>query len=998
MLRKRVVSLDMAGLDQKAPDTQNIPGTLDLLENGFVTKTSKTKPANEIRKRFGSSQLPTTTNMADGTTSPVGWSSMSELVNFKGRLTMRGAQGVYSYSPSDLRWTQNAAANTAPVTQVSTFPVWSSGSDYRMPDQAVLDNLVFTAFVDSTQMLSYTIQDRTTNVVTRLPELTLNPTPADGPRVVASNGFFYVFYNSGYGGIGTLRACKFDKHGNIQLLNVTVANTDASLRYFDVVVSSGKIFVAYYNSGTKVAVLDLNTLLPAQTTSVTGNAGNYNLKFLVNSTNNGTLYLGACDTSLGISVVTLTEGLAQTGNYLADAANTGAETLTGYFDGTYAYVISGVTGAYQHDIKWARVNFVSGAAVGTVIKAAYLNSRPALVDGRWYIGITYASTAQAVTFLMTLPGGASATGGGKIVAKIFPGAGAGRTDYLQALATALVDGTTIYFPTGRKVRLTTSNGFAYSVSGIYRAEVNIYGAAGKGAVLGNSAFFNGGVLSQFDGSNVVEAGFHVGPDVISASPAGSGTLAAGTYNYIVCYEWVDSNGEVHRSAPSAPLQITTNSPQNINVTVPYLHLTSKGYPVSIAIYRTKSLGTLYYKVTDDLNPIINNPYDDAYVFNDFIPDSAVTAGQPLYTTGAVLANESIPSAKCSVVHRNRLIIADEDDQVWVSKELIPGDGIGFSTGLKLQVPKDGGSIVALVSIDSTLLIFKTGGIFQATGDFPGPTGLGQFPPILSLSCPLGISGPNAFAVLDTGVIFQATTGQLWLLSRGGFQLQYIGGPVENETAPITDTLVNASPLQVRFFTATGRTLVYDVALGLWSVFTPQPTVGCAYWGGVPSWVSAAGIVSYEAPNQFHDQGAPIITRIGISDIGLAGILGYVRCWKALLRGVYCGPHHFRLSVSYDGSKTVAETFDANSSTLFNPSVYGGAPIYGYEDPYGGSWDGVWEPEFKFATQKCQTLHLTLEDSFPEGSPSEGFRLQAMGFLVGTKAGQMAPGKQRVAPS
>ncbi len=247
------------------------------------------------------------------------------------------------------------------------------------------------------------------------------------------------------------------------------------------------------------------------------------------------------------------------------------------------------------------------------------------------------------------------------------------------------------------------------------------------------------------------------------------------------------------------------------------------------------------------------------------------------------------------------------------------------------------------------------------------------------------------------MVFQDVSGRIQLLTRGSLQLQYIGAPVEDERAPITRTVVNGDPLQVRLYNAAGRTLVYDIVLQQWSVFTGQAAASAALWNGVPAYLDPSGVVHYEVPGQFHDSGEPISTRIGIAGIGMAGVGGLARVWNVLLRGDRMGPHHIRLSTFLDGDVAAAETFDASWDALTGATVFGSSTPYGNEALFGGIRRGIWRPEFKLGKSRMSYLRLLIEDYFPEGIPSEGFRIQHIGLIGAAKPGQDLDGA-RVSPS
>jgi hypothetical protein len=114
------------------------------------------------------------------------------------------------------------------------------------------------------------------------------------------------------------------------------------------------------------------------------------------------------------------------------------------------------------------------------------------------------------------------------------------------------------------------------------------------AQLGALALFSGAVAQTYDGSTSVEQGFLYYPEIQSLVNAAGGVMSAGTYQYIVVYEWQDADGQRHQSTPAPAKSITVAANDKVTVTIPTLRLTSKT-SVLINVYRTIANGTIFYK-------------------------------------------------------------------------------------------------------------------------------------------------------------------------------------------------------------------------------------------------------------------------------------------------------------------------------------------------------------------------------------------------------------------
>ena len=96
----------------------------------------------------------------------------------------------------------------------------------------------------------------------------------------------------------------------------------------------------------------------------------------------------------------------------------------------------------------------------------------------------------------------------------------------------------------------------FSPTGVIDCQFNFSLSNPDVQVLGNNAVIAGGAVTMYDGASVVEQNFHIYPNSltwssISTSGGGMGLSGANSlYGYIFVYEWIDNQGQVHRSSPS----------------------------------------------------------------------------------------------------------------------------------------------------------------------------------------------------------------------------------------------------------------------------------------------------------------------------------------------------------------------------------------------------------------------------------------------------------------
>ena len=199
---------------------------------------------------------------------------------------------------------------------------------------------------------------------------------------------------------------------------------------------------------------------------------------------------------------------------------------------------------------------------------------------------------------------------------------------------ARLDKVNTYISTLTKTtKIIVSSSSYFSTTSIYSEQINLTPQNIDNKVLGKSLNIAGGYLKQYDGSNTVfEQGFHLYPEQPSLAQTTSGSVANGTYSYIVCWEWVDNQGQLHRSNTSLPTTITTTgSNQTVTITVRTLPITNKETrwgdvrtPIILAVYRTLSTGTTYYRVNQlPATFVYNDPTVQTISYSDTSADSAI---------------------------------------------------------------------------------------------------------------------------------------------------------------------------------------------------------------------------------------------------------------------------------------------------------------------------------------------------------------------------------------
>ena len=564
----------------------------------------------------------------------------------------------------------------------------------------------------------------------------------------------------------------------------------------------------------------------------------------------------------------------------------------------------------------------------------------------------------------------------------------------------------------------------------------------------NMLGISAGAPMVFDGQLPVEMGFLYYPEITNVTLA-AGTLT-GTFSYIVTYEWPDTAGNIHRSATSPPISVTLSS-QNATLTIPTLGVTWRQRPcptvvpilrsvfpnaaqgVTICVYRTASLGTIYTQIQR-----IDN---DTSVSSVTFTNSNTLGngdGSLLYTTGGVADNYCPPSARSCVIHKNRWFLAGADDPtvIWPSKALTIGEAPGFNELFNINAT---GAVTAMASLDEKLIVFVrrgTGqyGIEYVIGEGPFDTGAGNdwTNPPQPVPSAVGAIDQRSVAVFELGCVFMSPVGApnggggIFLLSRD-LQVHYISGPVEDiiATNPIcTGVAVHPNAGRIYFeMTPTdniisstlGVRLVYDYIQMCWSSDTHFSYIGSldvaaarATWvaGGKGTnaalqsvnmplihWVDYSGAVYRES------SGVP--TTNAYADVSVAGsprwvtasfssawfkpsLSGFARFWRVQLQSDVFDSAQLSLSFQFDY---------APSSVYTETVTFTDGQIAGFNRA------PQCDVEHLVGNQKAKAIQVTLVDVAPIGgyTTGQGFQWASISIEVGIDDGgryQNLPARQR----
>lgn len=287
-------------------------------------------------------------------------------------------------------------------------------------------------------------------------------------------------------------------------------------------------------------------------------------------------------------------------------------------------------------------------------------------------------------------------------------------------------------------------------------------------------------------AGAAEIGFLHPPVIADPVNAGaSATPAAGSYQYKAVYQWVDTYGRRHISAPSLPVTFAADGAHAVRIDVFMTRLTQRQsrnsmQAVEVVLYRTVASGTEFHETT--MRATFNATANTFLTFTDDTPDASISDNGFLYTEGGVLPNDIAPS--CRFATRS-------DDRVWFgglwdptliqcSKIIVPQEPIQTpdSPAFQVQLPK---SCTGISYMDGQVIAFAKDAIFLIAGDGPNDQGNGSFS-VRTLTKTIGCLDYRSILETEAGTLFQSTHG-IYMIPRGFGPPVYAGAAVQDLMLP-----------------------------------------------------------------------------------------------------------------------------------------------------------------------------------------------------------------------
>lgn len=966
-----------AGLETKTDKKQIAAGSLSVLQNGVFIDPQ------EIIKRNGYASF------SSGVSTGATISSGNSLGILNNNLQLMDGTNFYSYLPDLNEWTGNGVKTAA---KVSTDNLVGLADQGIYPSTATIGDykLVISGGIGLDSQYSY-LDVSTNTPIQNYSGLTLSAGYGlNNVRVVAFNGEFILLLSGTVG--STFVTSLYYLPGAPGAAPIFWGTLTSSNNYAPItaLASPTNLYVMYTNTSGTLTLNSYDTSLTLANTASVFTFGDNPIPY-----RNGTdLAYNAASNQIMVMWTDVAPALTGTSHarlYSSTLAvlqatvfsGTGSGQITGQFNGTsFGLFIErnislpvtstplifpstttyNLPNFYIQQIIIANYATAPMAIISTNFAGnTFLYSQPFIFNDDYYYAVIHNETVQPIQFIIRVSQDGTTS---NVVAKF-------------ALNTAMLTSTINANNSSFSIVSWDRNSLPYLdaaqtfvVGGTIEAQYIVnemkltFDEKLSNLALADNLNVVGGVLSIFDGNGVAESGYNLFPTIFSTTVFALGALS---YSYIAIYTWIDETGNLHRSAPSEPINVTVSGsggfgPVTVVVTSLGLSELYKAQNVSVNLYRTEANGTIYYLVAQAMNEY--QAFSNI-TFTDTSSDADIVGNQQLYTTGGEVENISPPATDLITEFKNRIILVDAENplQWWFSKQVIQGFPAEFSDVLTQNIDQKGGNISALSTMDDKLVFFKSSNVWYVIGDGPSPNGLNNdfsYPQIISSDT--GCVNQSSIVLSPLGLFFQSPKG-IYLLGRD-LSLNYVGSQVEQfNSATVTSAQMIAGTNQIRFSLDTGIVLVYDYFVKQWSTFTNIAAVDTEIYAGNYTYLTSAGITNTETPGVYADPLAtPISLRLTTGWLSFAGLQNFQRVRQFLILGESESPTTLSVSLAYNFNPTITQVDNIAMTGSQQPMQY----------------------RIFTQLQKCETIQITLSDS--PITTTEGLRLSALAFNIAQKKG------------
>lgn len=971
-LQKQIITqLFSDGVDTKSNDLVS-QGNL-VLQDATLNKMREIQPRNGY-KALGLTVLGTARSLT--------------VPNFTARfneelLTFENTK-LYSYSEVNDAWVDKGNVSSLKITKQDII---KNTYQQSLQDANTNGNITVYAWADTRGGIRYAVVDELKQAVL-VSDTQLSGTGVN-PKVISCGYYIFIYYVE----TTNLKQARIDIGNPLTAPTVATLATDvsATLKFHDetkistamlgIYVNTGGTLRLYYATQNQQVGNGVNGFpTPISTDQTPSHAANiYNLRDFM-------IFIASFSSTTGTSVTRYNPDFSvATASNLVDASTTVTNAITmSEASPTSVNIYYTVTAgnAINTYIQTSVVPTVGlPGAFPVLARSVGLAGKAFTIEGVVYVPCVFQTPLQPTYFLIR---------NDRFIVGRFTGLNAGSLPVGMLPEFASLTTTTGFMALLQKGPLLTEVGKAFTQTGVIKVSFDFNASTQFSSFqVGRNLHIAGGYLQNYDGNSATEHGFHVFPEGTTAVVSATAGVLNGTYSYVAVYEWTDAQGQIHRSAPSAPVQLSP-AMFKVDLTIPTLRLTAKKdnrTNVVIGIYRTKTLGSVYYRITSITSPLYNDPTVDTVTYTDNATDASIAGNELLYTTGGVVDNIAPPACQYVKNFANRIILGglEEPNQIWYSKFFTVGQGIGFSDQFIMQIDTEGGNVTSLGVLDDKIIFFKEAQLYYVSGDGPTDTGAqNTFTLPVRIATDSGSFEFNSIVVGPDGLYYKSQKG-IYRLSRQ-LEVSYVGAPVEDfNNLTVTSGILIESANEVRFLTSDGDALIYNYFFGQWSTFRNHKGKSAVIWNRLYTYITTTNNIFVETPGVYSDNGQSIKMKIVTQWFSFAQVQGFMRVYKFNVLGKYKGKHKLVVRIGYDFEQFFMQQVNFNSDLIFDTTTYGEDSPYG--DGVFAGQPSVYQYRVNTTKQKVESIRVSIEDVF-QGNANEGYTLTGLEFEVGQKQGGM----------
>lgn len=539
---------------------------------------------------------------------------------------------------------------------------------------------------------------------------------------------------------------------------------------------------------------------------------------------------------------------------------------------------------------------------------------------------------------------------------------------------------------------------------------------------GRATYFAGAQLWAYDGAELAEACFHQAPEGTTYTPAGGGSMSAGTYRYRIDLCHKNAQNEEVRSWSIISNAVISGASGQVTIVVPTMPMTRRE-DAYFLIYRTQANGTVF-TLCNSRDPssalfLRNNQANVSATLVDQASDATISTQEyhPANAAGNYL--DPLPAPACEVVAggRDRLWLAGGElapGELSPSRLFQPKEAPAFSPALNIQIDRNDEPVTAIGFLNNIAVVFRRTASYIIESDGPDNSLNGAWVSPRKAISDTGAIGPEGLAVTTAGLWFQAPIG-LRLMTNGGSMDPQAGQDVDPITAGASYSAAVVVPqyTQVRWYSSdpSKPTVVVDYSSNSWSTWTGLTCVGANFWPITDLAVISKGdgYIWREDSTIYTDNGLPYEHIVRTAWLRGAQLGDFQRFRRFALFGNSAAPVSLRCRIFYDERPFHDEEFvldfplaDGLTESIFNTSIWGGSslatpsPVWGNFSVWGDSIgqtqevgvplyfnDGVFKFRHRPARQKCSVFSIEFSDL---GAPNSSFEPVVLALEIAKKKG------------